>query len=332
MSDGIKNLKIYLDSLENSSSKGNLIIVPHNNVDFDAIASAIGFSLIAKKLNKEPFIVVNDCLYNIDQGVHLIIDEAKKNFSIINRDKYLQFKSDSDLIVLVDVNKKYLISLKDDINDEDRIVIIDHHDTDESTVDSDYQYVDTSMSSASEIVMKLLLLYKIKPSSTVANYLLAGIYLDTNRLSKNVTPETTKIITKLLECGASMNVVTDLFAEDFNSDRRVQELVSKAKFTNISIATVVADNDEEYTREELAKVADYLLKYKVDAAFAVGNIGDKTVSISARSREKVNVGDVMHELDGGGNQFSGATKLHNVTTEEAGKQLIKTITPPFYIG
>lgn len=331
MSEGIKKLKIYLDSLENSESKGNLIIVPHNNVDFDAIASAIGFSLIAKKLNKEPFIIVNDCLYDIDQGVHLIINEAKKCLPIINRDKYLQFRSDSDLIVLVDVNKKYLISLNEDIEDNDKVIIIDHHDTDDCTVHSDYQYVDTSMSSTSEIVMKLLLAYKIKPSSVIANYLLAGIYLDTNRLSKNVTSETTKIITKLLECGASMNVVTDLFSEDFNSDRRVQELVSRAKFTNISLATIVADDKEEYTREELAKAADYLLKYKVDAAFAVGNIGDNTVSISARSREKVNVGDVMHELEGGGNQFSGATKLKDITSEEAGKKLIKVLTPPFYI-
>ena len=128
-----------------------------------------------------------------------------------------------------------------------------------------------------------------------------------------------------------MNVVTDLFSEDFNSDRRVQELVSRAKFTNISLATIVADDKEEYTREELAKAEDYLLKYKVDAAFAVGNIGDNTVSISARSREKVNVGDVMHELEGGGNQFSGATKLKDITSEEAGKKLIKVLTPPFYI-
>ena len=133
-----------------------------------------------------------------------------------------------------------------------------------------------------------------------------------------------------LECGASMNRVTDLFTEDFNSDRRVQELVSKAKITNYSVATIVANQEDEYTREELAKAADYLLKFGVDAAFAVGKLGDNTVSISARSKERVNVGDVMHELEGGGNPFSAATKLTETTTEEAGKRLLKTITPPFY--
>ena len=64
--------------------------------------------------------------------------------------------------------------------------------------------------------------------------------------------------------------------------------------------------------------------------FAVGKLGDNTVSISARSKERVNVGEVMHELEGGGNPFSAATKLTETTTEEAGKRLLKTITPPFY--
>lgn len=328
--EGIKNLKVYLDSLDSIGDIENVIIVPHKNVDFDAIASAVGFSLLATKMKKNPYIVVDDSPCSIDHGVQMIIDEAKKNYPIINRDKYLQIRKDSDLIVLVDVNKKYLISLKDDIDEDKRVMIIDHHDSDESTVHSDCEYIDTSMSSASEIVMKLLSMYRIKPNACVANYLLAGIYLDTNKFTKNVSPETMGIVTKLLECGASMNKVTDLFTEDFNSDRRVQELVSKAKITNYSVATIVANQEDEYTREELAKAADYLLKFGVDAAFAVGNVGNDTVSISARSKERVNVGEVMYELEGGGNPFSAATKLTETTTEEAGKKLLKTITPPFY--
>ena len=328
--EGIKNLKVYLDSLDSMKNIENVIIVPHKNVDFDAIASAIGFSLIASKMKKNPYIVVDDNPCSIDHGVQVIMDEAKKTYPIINRDKYLQIKKDNDLIVLVDVNKKYLISLKDDVDDNSRVMIIDHHDSDENTVCADCDYIDTSMSSASEIVMKLLSMYRIKPNAYVANYLLAGIYLDTNKFTKNVTPDTMSIVTKLLECGASMNRVTDLFTEDFNSDRRVQELVSKAKITNYSVATIVANQEDEYTREELAKASDYLLKFGVDAAFAVGNIGDGTVAISARSKERVNVGEIMHELEGGGNPFSAATKLTNTTTEEARKRLVKTITPSFY--
>lgn len=327
--ENIKNLKINMEQkiLESDS----VVIVPHNGIDFDAIGSAIGVSLIARRLKKPSYIIVDDPIYKIDHGVQVIIDEAKKEFCIINREKFLQTRHENEVFILTDVNKNYLISLQNELPSSDKVIIIDHHDADSSTVPSDTKYIDSTTSSASEVVVKLLGMYRIKINSGIANYLLSGIYLDTNKLTKNVSPETMKIIAKLLESGANMNMVTDLFAEDFISDRRVQELVSKAKISTFSIATVSADDDDEYTREELAKVADYLLKYKVDAAFAIGSIGDNVISISARSKEKVNVGAVMQSLEGGGNQYSGATKLTNCTIEEAGKKLMKIIQPPCYV-
>lgn len=327
--ENIKNLKINMEQkiLESNS----VVIVPHNGIDFDAIGSALGLSLIARKLKKTSCIVVDDPIYKIDHGVQVIIDEAKKDFCIMNREKFLQTRQENEVFILTDVNKNYLISLKGELPSSDKVIIIDHHDADVATVASDTSYIDSKKSSASEIVTKLLVMYKIKINPDIANYLLSGIYLDTNKLTKNVSPETMKIIAKLLENGANMNRVTDLFAEDFISDRRVQELVSKAKISTFSIATVSADEQDEYTREELAKVADYLLKYKVDAAFAIGNIGDNVISISARSKEKVNVGAVMQSLEGGGNQYSGATKLTDCSIEEAGKRLMKIIQPPCYI-
>jgi len=332
--EAIKNLKINME--QKILETENVIIVPHNGIDFDAIGSAIGLSLIAKKMKKPAFIVVDDPLHQIDSGVQLVMEAVKNDFPIINGEKYFQGRSlqanePNDLFILTDVNKSYLVSIKDELTNPSNIVIIDHHNPDNSTVVAETSYIDPSVSSASEVVAKLLCLYKIKPSPEVANYLLAGIYLDTNKLTKNTSAETMKIVAKLLENGASMNRVTDLFTEDFVSDRRVQELVSKAKISNYSIATVCADSNTEYTKEELAKVADYLLKYKVDAAFAIGNIGQGVISISARSKEKVDVGAVMHELNGGGNQYSGATKLTDCSIEEAEKNLIKILQPPCYI-
>ena len=327
--EGIKNLKINME--QKILSCDNVVIVPHNGVDFDAIGSAIGVSLIARKLKKPSCIEVDDPIYKIDHGVQIIIDEAKKDFTIINKEKYLQNKGLNDLFVLTDVNKSYLISLNDNLPSEDRVVIIDHHDPDASTIASDLKHIDPKSSSASEIIVKLLGLHKIKLSPEIANYLLAGIYLDTNKLTKNVTSQTMKTVAKLLESGANMNKVTDLFAEDFISDRRVQELVSKAKMITFSIAVACAEEGEEYSKEELAKAADYLLKYKVDGSFAIGDIGDNTISISARSKERVNVGAVMQCIEGGGNQYSGATKLKDCSIEEAEKRLMKVIQPPCYI-
>lgn len=325
----VKNLKIYLE--EKILQSENIVIVPHVGVDFDAIGSAIGLSLIAKKLKRPSFILVDDPIYKIDYGVQAIIDEAKNDFLVFNKEKYSKIATSNDLFILTDVNKSYMVCLKDALKDRDKVIIIDHHNEDSATIDAGFKYINSNISSASEIVEKLLKLYKIIPSSEVANYLLAGIYLDTNKLTKNISSETMKIVADLLDYGANINTVTDLFAEDFNSDRKVQELVSRARMVTYSFAFVLANEGMDYTKEELAKAADYLLKYKVDAAFSIGSIGDGVVSISARSKEKIDVGKVMEQLHGGGNQYSAATKLDNIAIEDAGKQLMKVMKPNYYL-
>lgn len=326
--DNIKNLKINLESKILKSDK--VIIVPHNGIDFDAIGSSIGISEISTKLGKESYIVLGEPEYKMDYGAKILFDEAKNNYFIINKDRYMQVRDKDDLYIFSDVNKSNLVSLDKSILNKENVIIIDHHKEDENTIKSNYKYINPSVSSTCEIVTKLLLLFKVKITPEVANYLLAGIHLDTSRLSKNTSPETFKIISKLMEYGATTEKINEWFIEDFNSDRRVHNLISMVKMFTYKYAMVVSPEDEEYTREELAKAADYLLKYGVDASFAVGNIGDDIISISARSGEKVNVGDIMKEMGGGGNRYSAATKIKNSSVEEVRKQLIKTIQPKYY--
>ena len=192
----IKNLKINIE--QKILESDNVVIVPHNGIDFDAIGSALGLSLIAKKLKKTSCIVVNDPVYKIEHGVQLIIDEVKKDFTIVNHDKYLKSKTENDLYILTDVNKSYLISVNEEINNPDKVIIIDHHDEDKNTVLSSNKYIDSSVSSVSEVVTELLMNSKVKLNPNIADYLLSGIYLDTNKLTKNVSPRTMQITAKLL--------------------------------------------------------------------------------------------------------------------------------------
>mgnify|MGYP006343621393 CR=1 FL=1 len=48
----IKDLKLYMNDRIINANK--VIIIPHNNPDFDAIGSAAGITLIAKKFKKDP--------------------------------------------------------------------------------------------------------------------------------------------------------------------------------------------------------------------------------------------------------------------------------------
>ena len=327
----VKDLRVNLESKILSCKK--VVIVPHNRIDFDAFASAIGISLIANNLKKHSVIVIDDPIYNIDSSVKNVIDTARKKYNIINKEKYLSIKDDEDLIILTDTNKSNLICLEEEIKeiDSNNIVVIDHHDKGEKTVKTNNIYIDCKSSSASEIIVKLLNSFKIKLTSEVASYLLAGIYLDTNRLKKNTTSDTYKIIAKLMENGANNSTIDEWFKKDFESDKKVSELFSKAIIYKYSFAIVLAEETCIYTQEELAKVSDKLLKYGVDAAFTIGNVDENIISISARSKERVNVGKVMEALDGGGNKHSGATKIFNESIDEVGKRLIKLVKPSYII-
>lgn len=323
----IKSLKVNLENKILRSDQ--VMIMPHKNADFDAIASSIGMSIISQELKKDNHIVIGDASYDLDHRVQSIIEEVKDTHSIICLDEYEKRNTKDTFNVLCDVNKPNLTYVKN--FDRSHLAILDHHDKDEETFDAEIEHIDTSISSTSELLVCLLGAYKIHIPANIANILLTGILLDTNRLSKNVSRDTMRIVAKLLEKGASMDKAGEFFTEDFNSDRRVQELVSSTKFLNYTVAVIKAKEDKEYTREELAKAADYLLRYKVDAAYAIGNIGDGIISISARSKESVNVGDVMRQLGGGGNQFSGATKIEGATIEETEKKLQKIILPYYSV-
>ena len=224
-----------------------------------------------------------------------------------------------------------MISISDLINNEENVTIIDHHDSDDKTFNTQSTYIDTSYSSSSEIVTSLISNFKIKIPSNIANYLYAGIFLDTARLTKNCSADTMKAAAKLLESGANINSVNDLFREDFLSDRKVQNLISRVQMIDCRIALIIAGEDEEYRREEIAKAADYSLKYGADASFVVGKIEDNIISISGRSKEKINVGYIMSQLGGGGNNYSGATRFEDASLDEIYKKLIKVIRPSYYI-
>lgn len=332
MGDRVQNIKELKATIEEKTNQCNQVfIVAHNNADFDAIASAIGLSHIIKKLGKNAYIILNEDPTKIEPGVKRIIEEINQVVNIISVEDYINLKSSNDLLITVDVNKEHMVCCKDYLNSFKEKILIDHHHTDENTIKTPHQYVKPELSSASEIITEMLCMYRIKITPELANYLLAGIYLDTNKYTKkSCTSKTMSIVSKLLDKGGDIAKVNEFFEEDFNSDRKVQELVNKANFFTYSIALCIADENVIYTKEELAKVADYLLRYKADAAFAAGFIDENLISISARSKGKIDVGTIMSKLSGGGNTYSAATKIADNKILNPVQKLVKIIKPTFY--
>ncbi len=320
----IKELKSIIENKVNESN--NIFITFHNCTDIDAIASALGLSYIIKKLGKEAFIILNENYSDIESGVKKIVDNETHNYNLISLNEYIEIKSDNDLLVVLDANKEKQICCKDALNDFKDIIIIDHHKEDEGTIETRYKYI-KEVSSTSEIIIELLNIFKIKIQEDLANYLMAGIYLDTNKYSFNCSYRTMELVSKLLKNGADTKKINELFEVDFFSDRKIQELISKATFITENIALCIADDNVRYTKAELAKAADYLLHYKIDAVFAAGFIDDEIISISARSKGKVDVSDIMKNLGGGGHIYSAATEIKNIAFDDITKKLELAIKP-----
>ena len=317
----ISELKNIIDYKITNSRK--VIILPHIYADVDTLSSSLAIFEIAKKYKKEAYIIFNDKLESIDSSARLVIKNLKEHAKLINLKEYNKIKNKDDLYIIVDVNKKDLVCV--DNLDKDNTIIIDHHKTDNNTILTDNKYIDISASSASEILFSLLKEFNIDINDIIANFLLAGIYLDTIKFQNVYNPNTMLIVSELMNHGADLRNIKNYFYSDFDGDRKVQKLVSKAEFITKKLAVCIADPDVIYTRAELAKVADYLLKFKIDASFAAGFIDDELISISARSNGVKDVCSIMEELNGGGTIYRAAAKIKSNNINEVAKMLKRTI-------
>ena len=326
-----RNIKETLDKL--LSKNDRVFIVPHNRPDMDALGAAIGMSLICKKNKKRSFIVIDDNIEKLESATRKVIEEIDSEFDIIKASDIPNYITDNSLMICVDVNKDYLISTKKYLEDFSDILVIDHHKIDENTIKTPYLFVDETLSSVSEEISRLLFSYGVKISKDHANYLLAGIILDTNKLSKNVSAETFSVATKLTSRGANATIANNMFLEDFEHDRAIQRLVDNTTFPSFifAIASDKEDSGKIYDVEDIAKASDYLLKYQVNATFAIGYIDEETVSISARSKGIIDVSKIMKLFGGGGNEHSAAARVKGMNIENIKKVLNEILVPASYL-
>lgn len=327
-----RDIKECLDKLLENNDK--VFIVPHNRPDMDALGAAIGMSLICDKKGKENYIVINDQIEKLESVTRKVIMDISSRFNIINASEAESMLSDKSLMIAVDCNKKYLVSVSPFIDRFNDTFILDHHNIDENTIQSGNTFIDEKMSSTCEEISRLLFMYGIKLSADEANYILAGIILDTNKLNKpNINGETLSVITKLVNKGASLYYVNNMFIEDFEHDRAIQKLVDNTGFINYGFA-IASDKDGSnrvYEIEDIAKAADYLLKYQVNATFAIAYIDEETISISARSKGIIDVSKILRLFGGGGNEHSAAARIKGMGIEEIKNKLSQILIPTTYL-
>lgn len=295
----------------------HVFITGHNYIDLDAFGAMVGISKIIQKFNKKFTFIIND------DEIELSVENAVEK---LNNKKYIKKdinNVENSLLIVVDTNKENLISCKKLLNKFKKIIVIDHHNKDDETLNNAELFIDTTYSSTCEIITELLRTFRLKLTEEEATVILSGIVLDTNNFILKSSKRTFYNSYFLLNKGASTIEVQYLLKQDLNKFITRQKMLTDVVIINKNIAIASGVENELYRREDLAKVAETLLLFNnIETSFVIANLEKNEIGISGRSLKSLNVGEIMSKIGGGGNEFEGASKILNKTIKEVKRELI----------
>lgn len=324
-----------------------VLIMGHTNPDFDSIGSCIGaarfaISVIEDEYKNEP--------ESKRPGVNIVISKNNETFEIcrqqlnplkIYEDILITKEAARDLIdsgtvlLICDVNNPAIYEAKELVETISDIAVLDHHRLATALPFTPFlQYIETTKSSASEIMSEILLRsnYAEKLHKEEAEILLSGIMLDTNNFTRNAGEQTFEITQYLYSCGAHTGVVREFFNEDLEEILLTGEFESKARIYRDCVAITWMSVDRPATPEDrviASKVADNLLRIKgVQASFAMVRMGSD-VAISGRSKGSINVQLILERLKGGGHFDIAGAQVQNSTLAKASELLKDAIDDYF---
>ena len=300
-----------------------VFLMAHKDLDLDALGSCIGMYLFLKRKKKDCYIVIDD--QNHELGVEKVLIELEGCIDIIKSeaiDKYLDPRESKNLIIILDTNKSELTQSKDLLKKINRRIVIDHHDIGKTSIKEGLLIIDNEVSSACEMVTRLLEEFDVEIEPYYATVLLAGIVLDTNNFTLKTRAETYYAAYYLSSLGASAKKVQYLLKQDLNEYTEREKLLTDIETINNKIAITKASSHTIYRREDLAKVAETLLFFNnIEASFVIGKIDKETVGISARSLGNFDINKILVKLGGGGDTYSGAAKFDDTTISKVEQEL-----------
>ena len=298
-------------------------LMAHKNIDLDAYASMVGFSLLAKKFRKDVYIVIDD--ESIESATEQAIKETEENVKIIKSSEAINQKKDKSLLVILDVNKPIRTTNPEFIKEFNQIIIIDHHNITTDTLQIDNLYVNRKATSTCEIVADLLNKFRVRIPKNIATIMLGGIALDTNNFIYKMTKKSFYYCYFLASEGADIEKAQLLLKQDLKEYVNRSKIVANTSIEG-EIAIATGERLKKYTSEDLAKIADTLLSFKgIKNAFAIGKIGKNEVGISARSLNKVNAGKLMEKFGGGGSKNEAAARVEDKSIKEIEREILESL-------
>lgn len=287
--------------IEAINKSKNVAIFTHTRPDPDAIGSVVAMQQALKQLNKNSTVFLEE---ELDLRLDFI------NFENVSFD--FPKTEDFDLAIVLDVaNPSLLNKFENQFKKFEKSICIDHHIMREQI--SKYDFVQTSVSSTTEILYDLFSEMNLKITPVIASCLYLGIVGDTGRfLHNNTTAKTLKIASSLIQNGANINHINKkLFL------RKTKELIlgTKILFNNLDFKKNILFSHlslADYKNEKINPASSsQLIGFlngieNIDIVVVLNEKSKNEINISLRSTENFDVSLIAKHFGGGGHkQASG---------------------------
>lgn len=315
MTDFFKRLTC---EIENHS---NIIIIGHKNPDLDCIASSLG---LYKIINKECYIFKTlDKTNTSAQKTFELLEQ--QNIKFVTKQNYKDKINPNTLLIAVDLHRKQLIEHEPILEEVKDVIVIDHHIIGKDKINTIIEYIDSKVSSATEIISKYIINQNKNIDSVTSTVMLSGIEIDTNGYNMKTTKETFKIASWLMEMGADNILKQKLLKENKEEYLKRTKQIEKSYMIKNNMMICVLD-EEIYNPSYLATLSEDLLRFEsVEASFTIGKLTNQKIGISARSLGNINVEIFMEQLGGGGHLTDAACQFDSTSLKEIEIKLIEIL-------
>ena len=325
--------RIVAQALENliKDSK-KVMIMGHTNPDMDCIGASLGIYRLAKTLEKNAYIIMDQKTSAIETFKKSIEKQEEYEDVMIDKEVAIENIEEDTLLVIVDTHKINYVESEELLDKVEKIVIIDHHRRSAEFIEkATLTFQEVYASSASELVTELIQYVdkKVELKTIEAESLYAGIMMDTKNFTFKTGVRTFEAAAYLRKCGVDIIRVKKWFQSDLASFNKIAEVVGRAEIVNDTIAISIYEEKAKDVNVICAKSADELLTIsEITASFVIGQLGDK-VCISGRSIGDINVQIILEKLGGGGHITLAGAQVEGMTLEETKQELINRINEYF---
>ena len=320
------NYQESVQILEKIKKAKRILINCHRSPDPDGVGSALALYLVLKKLGKNSDIICPDEISKESKFLPSVDIIKAVNFEIFD------FSSYSLFLVIDSCNWSMVVGKKDIPKPNVPIVVIDHHITSDKF--GFINLVDTSKTSAAEVLYLVFNDWKIGINKEIAQCLLAGIIADTGVFEyPGVTSSTLDIAKQLIEKGADKEkIVNNVYRNiSFNQVRFWGEIIKnmqidkKSKFVWSAVPFAVYESyGKPISGKETAASYFAQIIENTDFGMIMVEQENKVLSVSFRSKDNFDVSRIAEALGGGGHKAAAGAKVCGFAFDQAVEKVLQT--------